>query len=239
MFNRFVFYDGPSMIDGKPIVGIATNVLRASKNAKTGAMVQTYVMRSDIEPHLAVKTGDDISVCDGCPHRSIASGGKGSCYVIPFRAPLSVHRAWQRGNFDTPTPGEAADRLAGLKVRMGSYGNPSAIPFHVWERLLSKTSGHSGYDHRWTEIDLQWSRLVMASADSAQEAEHAHRLGYRTFRVRRESDPILPSERVCPAATEAGKVLSCSECRQCDGTSTGVGRPSRVIIAHGPTAGRF
>jgi hypothetical protein len=36
--SGFVFYDGPSVIDGAPIIGIA--VLH-SENSKTGDMVQT------------------------------------------------------------------------------------------------------------------------------------------------------------------------------------------------------
>ena len=52
----FVLYDGASVLDGAPIVVIAT---LETSNAKTGAMVQTWILRSDIEPHQAIKTGDD------------------------------------------------------------------------------------------------------------------------------------------------------------------------------------
>ena len=62
----FIFYQGPSQIDGAPIVGIA--VLR-SKNDKTGDMVQTYILRSDMTPLVALATGADSSICGACPHR--------------------------------------------------------------------------------------------------------------------------------------------------------------------------
>ena len=39
--NAHKVYDGPSMIDGKPIVVIMTGFKRASKNAKTDDMIQT------------------------------------------------------------------------------------------------------------------------------------------------------------------------------------------------------
>ena len=54
----FVFYDGPSLIDGAPIIGIA--VLESS-NAKTGNMVQTYILRADMAPLAAIASGDDVS----------------------------------------------------------------------------------------------------------------------------------------------------------------------------------
>ena len=78
----FVLYEGPSLIDGAPIVVVAT--LKTS-NIKTGDMVQTWILRSDIEPHHAVKSGDDLSICGDCIHRP---ANQGSCYVTVFQAPL-------------------------------------------------------------------------------------------------------------------------------------------------------
>lgn len=48
----FIFYRGKSPIDNAPIVGIA--VLK-SRNEKTGNMVQTFILRSDIHPMDAIK----------------------------------------------------------------------------------------------------------------------------------------------------------------------------------------
>lgn len=59
----FVFYDGPSALDGAPIIGIA--VLH-SKNRKTGNMVQTFIIRADQSPLEAIATGDDASICGDC-----------------------------------------------------------------------------------------------------------------------------------------------------------------------------
>ena len=42
-----VIYRGPSLLDGAPIVVIATVT---DTNSKTGAMVQTYIIRSDMPP---------------------------------------------------------------------------------------------------------------------------------------------------------------------------------------------
>ena len=62
-------YDGPSMATGDRIIVVTTNLLRASKNAKTGHMAQTFIMPYAEAPHVAVKTGLDRSVCGDCPLR--------------------------------------------------------------------------------------------------------------------------------------------------------------------------
>ena len=70
-YSGVVLYEGPSRIDGAPVVAIACRIADASSNAKTGAMVQTFIMRQDIAPHEALKTGDDASVCGAISWRII------------------------------------------------------------------------------------------------------------------------------------------------------------------------
>src|SRR4051812_20933218 len=84
-WSGVVLYAGPSMLDGKPIVAIANRIEDDSTNGKTGNMVQTWIMRSDMKPTDAVKSGEDSSVCGDCPHRP---ANDGSCYVLTFQAPL-------------------------------------------------------------------------------------------------------------------------------------------------------
>ena len=68
--SGFVFYRGPSMIDGKPIVAILTGLAKRSRNEKTGnGLFQTWIMRERINPLRAVNTGADISICGDCKHR--------------------------------------------------------------------------------------------------------------------------------------------------------------------------
>ena len=60
--NRFtgvILYEGPSHIDGAPIVVIANRITAPSTNDKTGAMVQTFIIRADVNPYRALKTGQD------------------------------------------------------------------------------------------------------------------------------------------------------------------------------------
>jgi hypothetical protein len=234
----FVFYRGPSMIDGSPIVAIATAT--ASRNTKTGAMVQTWIMRSDVDPLTASKEGLDTSICGTCKHRGkhdkagrlIAKTR--SCYVTLFQAPLTVWRTERRGRYEDLS-GEletAAGRLNGLKLRLGSYGDPAAVPFHVWTALLSQIIGHTGYTHQWASFP-QFAAFVMASCDSTDERAQAKFLGFRTFRVApAEGWTKDAGEALCPASAEAGHKTTCFDCRACAGLAAKA-KADIVIPAHG------
>jgi hypothetical protein len=56
-----ILYQGPSLLDGAPIVVIATG-LNASSNSKTGDMVQTHIIRADMLPMDAIYNGEDSVV---------------------------------------------------------------------------------------------------------------------------------------------------------------------------------
>ncbi len=125
-YSGVVLFDGPSRIDGAPIVAIACRIADASNNVKTGAMVQTFILHRDIAPHEALKTGDDASVCGDCKLRPIRKGDV-RCYVRVCRAPLSVWNAYQRGRYAVPGVDFDAGLLSalfkGLSFRAGSYGD--------------------------------------------------------------------------------------------------------------------
>lgn len=234
--NGLILWEGPSAIDGAPIVVIATGLKgRGSRNAKTGDMVQTWIMRADIAPLEAVKSGADASVCGDCPHRP---ANLGSCYVKVFQAPRSVWEAYRRGVYPKAAPGEAREAFTGLAVRLGAYGDPAAAPYAMWAEAISRAQSWTGYSHQWRSCDPAFKALVMASADSEAEAVMARATGWRTFRVRAADEPLSPREFVCPASDEAGKRTDCASCRACGGTMAKA-KASPVIIAHGATARRF
>ncbi len=133
-----VIYKGPSLLDNKPIVVIATY---SNRNTKTGKVVQTYILREDINPLEASKTGEDYSICGECPmrgevttdpKRKIAKGRK--CYVNLGQGVLIVWKAYKRGVYQT---GEARTMGRDRFVRVGTYGDPAAVPAHIWDELLS------------------------------------------------------------------------------------------------------
>jgi hypothetical protein len=249
--NGASLWRGPSLIDGAPIVAIAVGLANASSNRKTGAMLQTYILREDLDPNHAVRVGADASICGDCPHRgslerksdgALRNRGR-TCYVNVGQGPLGVWRAYKRGRYAALEPGRAAPLVAlGTEriVRLGTYGDPAAVPAHIWAALTLSAKGRTGYTHQWRNVGgrLPWAHvqmlkgLCMASADSEADAAEAHALGWRTFRVAMPGDLArMPVEAICPASAEAGKKLTCAQCLACSG-ATGR-RGSIVIKAHG------
>lgn len=230
----FVFYDGPSMLDGAPIVGIA---VLESENGKTGNMVQTYILRADMVPTEALSTGADASVCGACVHRP-ANGG--TCYVDVAKSVQSVYYAWMRGAYPLIAPAKGARIVQKRAVRIGSYGDPAAIPAAHWRALIARTDGHTGYTHQWRMPAAQPLRdIVMASADSESDRDIARAMGWRTFRVRTAAQPLGAREIMCPASDEAGNRRQCITCKACDGAARGPAQASVAIIVHGSKARRF
>jgi len=232
-----VLYRGPSELDGSPIVVIATGLAKASANEKTGDLIQTWIIREDVSPTEAVNTGADASICGTCPHRGRIEDGRNvgrSCYVTVFQAPLNVWKTYHRGNYPLVTPEEARAIFAGRKVRLGSYGDPAAVPFNVWAIALAETSARTGYSHAWRTAPATLAQYVMASCDSVQDAIDAKALGYRTFRVTALPAPQdkRPREVVCPASAEAGYKTTCASCLACGGLSAKA-KADVVITVHG------
>jgi hypothetical protein len=233
--SGMIIYRGPSMLDGAPIVVIATGLKANSQNAKTGHMVQTFILREDVNPFLAIKSGDDISICGDCKHRP-ANGG--ACYVRVEQAPNSVWRAYKRGAYpDYSSILRGAQRVAGLNVRLGTYGDPAAVPFAVWENLTQYAAGVTGYTHQWRNFPAL-AALCMASVDSFDEFMAAKAQGWRTFRVRTASEYLAPREVICPASKEAGTKTNCAACKACGGHAAKA-KADIAIIAHGGKASRF
>ena len=198
-------------------------------------MIQTFIIRSDINPAEALKTGDDRSVCGDCPKRPLTfkarSAGDKPCYVDVGKSVAAVYRCYTKGNYPRATPAEAAELFAGRELRLGAYGNPSAAPFDLWQTIAAKTSGRTGYIHNWRSTDSRWPCLVMASVETVSEALEARKLGYRLFRARLASEPLLEREVSCPASKEAGFKTTCHRCLACGGHSAKA-KVDIAIIVH-------
>ena len=141
--ETFIIYEGPSLYDGAPIVVL---VQTGSTNRKTGDMVQTYILRSDIDPITASRTGQDKAICGDCPHmgKPNLESGKGqaigrTCYVTLAHGPLGKYKAYKAGKYRHAI-GHNAIRALGLgrMVRLGTYGDPAAVPDYLWESLIWK-----------------------------------------------------------------------------------------------------
>jgi hypothetical protein len=223
--NGFILYRGPSLIDGSPIVVIATGLEDGGSNSKTGPMVQIYIIRADQNPLLAAQTGDDVSVCGSCIHRGRIiidpkTGEKKnierSCYVTLMHGPRVIWDGFQRGIYPEVTPAKARKLLARKRVRIGAYGDPGAAPVSMWRVALAQVDELTGYSHLWRQFP-ELAEFCMASCDSEADRIMAKALGFRTYRVRPKGEPKLDGEGHCPAAAEMGKAVQCAYCLLCGG----------------------
>lgn len=232
--DSVIFYQGPSELDGSPIIAVATGLGRPSDNVKTGSMIQTWIIRSDVNPVHAVKSGDDASVCGSCIHRLI--GRSRSCYVNVGQAPLAVFRRFERGGYVSLADVPAGSLRSPFPLRRGSYGDPAAVPAAAWTALEQSLApeGGTGYTHQWKLPGTKLQGSAMASVDSPEEREQAKKLGYRTFRVRGDDEPLLPGEITCPASAEAGHKTTCAKCKLCGRAGPKKPKVDIAIMGHGP-----
>ena len=137
--NGVILYRGPSLLDGRPIVCIATGLRAASQNEKTGEMVQTYVLcrrgalagqghprrprRQRVRrlPHAGGLRPPDGRLPQGrSPATSTRARGPRRSTAPCCGAPTP------------PTSGRLHRALfAGRSVRFGTYGDPAAVPVRV------------------------------------------------------------------------------------------------------------
>jgi hypothetical protein len=190
----------------------------SNRNTKTGRVVQTYIIRADMDPRDASKTGADFSICGDCvmrgepttdPTRKIAK--KRKCYVNIAQGVLIVYKAFINGVYKE---GDPRTMGRGRFVRVGTYGDPAAVPQRVWELLLSDADGFTAYTHQ-----KPWRpEIAMQSADSHAEAVMHWKENRRTFRVIADLGELdKANETICPASKEAGRRVQCAECRLCAG----------------------
>ena len=231
-----IVYNGPSMLDGKPIVAIVTT---GSSNAKTGAMAQLWIMRSDIDPVTASRTGADEAVCGTCPHRGKPTeldhgqAAQRACYVVLAQAPLGIYKAFRRGIYPMARTVDAiADVGAGRMVRVGAYGDGAALPAWITSALIRDAAGHTAYSHQSSRPGARFDPMrYMASVESKQAAEEAWSRGWRTFRIVADAADIVPGREIeCPS----DRGVQCIDCGLCGGAQ--VKAKSIAIVKHGSGA---
>jgi hypothetical protein len=228
-----VIHRGPSKIDGQPIIVVA---IWASTNRKTGDMLQTYIMRSDIDPLTANKYGEDYSICGNCALRGTPTldptkkqAEDRPCYVVLGQGPTVVWNGLQRGIYPDYTNRQQRRALGrGRMVRIGTYGDGAAAPRFVWDDLLFEAEGHNAYSHNGGD-----PRIYMQSADTLPQAQAAWSSGFRTFRVVHDTSHLQPNEILCPSS----RGVQCVDCRLCGGSQ--VKAKSIAIVVHGNGAKHF
>jgi hypothetical protein len=230
MSGGIVAWSGPSVMTGRPIVLIIT---ARSANTKTGPMRQAWILPRDLAPLEAATAGQDADVCGSCIRRPSDSSTARACYVALNMAPLKIWRAFQAGAYPAPGLEAVARALQDDPLRVAAYGDPAAVPADVWRRLRSTLRPVSwvAYTHAWRTCDPWLASWCMASVDTPEEGHEARRAGWRTFRARLAGEPLERDEITCPASDEAGRRVTCLQCRLCQGTA----KPARsiAILEHG------
>lgn len=233
--NTAVLYEGPSQLDRAPIVALVSGLRSPTQNRKTGDMLQTWILRADQSPIDALWSGADKSVCGGCALRASAQGrlqGRldRACYVNVGHAPRAVWAAYKNGDVATPPLEELQLAVAGHYIRVGSYGDPTAVPLPYWSALLEGAAGYTGYTHQWQNTRFQGFRVYcMASVESVAQEERARKLGWSTFRVATDATLHNSVAQRCP--NDVDSTVTCRSCGACSGAT-----PQRhiVILSHGP-----
>jgi len=217
--NSVVIWRGISRLDRKtPIVVVLTGLVH-SGNTKTGPMLQTWILVDDKDPRDAIDDGSDVAICGDCPARKQPDGRR-DCYVSKATGMSAIAR--KLGTYPHASLYGAAELVRDRELRIGTYGDPAAVPAAFWKRLTRVASGWTGYTHQWRRFPAL-RPLCMASVDSAYEMAEAHARGWRTFRVRKVGplgiEPLARTEVICPASYEADKVATCQDCQLCKGTA--------------------
>ena len=239
----FVLYDGPSEIDGEPI--LALTVLSAG-NGKTASPALWVLPKAEPEvgpngkPKFFGQTrAAGRSVCGGCPFFEVTDekGRKGTaCFAWAHALPIAgVVKSYHAGNYvldeDMDLLQAWVKATAPRRFRDAYIGDPSAVPREVLEPALHAVLNHAGglgYCHHWRDPRNLWLRdHCMASVETEQDAALAHSMGWRTFRTGLKGEQPAPGEVHCPSQTDG---TTCAACGLCDGAGQ---KPSIFATIHG------
>lgn len=224
--NSYVIWEGASLIDGSPIVLILTGFIFPTSNRKTGRLIQSWIFQQEFVPTYAAKKGFDFGVCGDC---KLKMSEIGSCYVnlLPVN---NIHHKYVAGTYRKLGENEIEVlKRYRYPLRIGSYGDPTAVPFDVWEPIISASHKHTGYTHRWAKnCDLRWQKYLMASVESEAEAKQAQSQGWRTFRIIAPDASLSENEILCRNTED--DIIQCETCLLCNGASS---KPNIADKIHG------
>tara|TARA_Y100000310_G_scaffold133898_1_gene132878 strand:+ start:583 stop:1296 length:714 start_codon:yes stop_codon:yes gene_type:complete len=217
-----VIYQGKSLIDKQDIVVIISGLDGNSQNRKTGHMAQVDIILTDPKPTDAVKSGSDFGICGNCTLRPIYKNAA-SCYVNKGWSPLTKWKCFQAGKYPRMTPTQANTILKdnGISVRIGAYGEPSAVPFKVWQQLVDGTK-FTAYTHSFNEhwYDKRLDSICMLSLDTKLNTVNASsKRQFRTYKIIGSKNELKPNEIMCPADMSKADGIQCKTCLLCCGSS--------------------
>ena len=98
--KNIIAWRGPSVLTGAPIMVAITGLRMQSRNLKTGTMLQAWILRQDVPPHVAKQQNTDDAVCGDCWMRG-KDGKQSACYTVEWHAPNRVWQATKKPNVFT------------------------------------------------------------------------------------------------------------------------------------------
>lgn len=203
MPNKRLVWRGQSELNGQKIVLIITGLQKPSQNPKTGPVLQSYILTEGIHPVDDRRQGAK-AICGSCPLQ------KEVCYVGGY----TLSRVYSSDLETTEPTFPPKVELQKRYIRLGSYGDPAAVPYDVWkERILNKVESAWGYTHQWRTCDRRFSQHCMASVETLEQAREAWSRGWKTYRVLLSEEEPTQEELWCPYTING---LQCFQCQLCD-----------------------
>jgi len=197
-----------------------------STNTKTGDVIQQWITPKKWEGDKSKKVDvyKSQAVCNGCPLLK-------SCYVKKGMAGMGLRSTSKSTNHMQGCEKDNLEKFKGKFIRFGAFGEPVLAGNDAIKSIASVVDNWTGYTHQWRDLKYHWAnRYLMASVEHEKRKAEANAIGYRTFRVGKSLDEILPDEVLCPASKEAGKKLTCAECKLCNGNQNEA--PNVFIVKH-------
>lgn len=223
-FNGVILYKGESQLNDKPIVCIAVGLHENSKNRKTKDFIQVYVLSDEEEKPTDALGNLDESICGDCIHRQWRT-----CYVN--HGPNAVYKSYKKGNYPFYEDG-MIDLFHDRLVRLGAYGDITAVPMVNIQRILTVSAGWTGYTHQWRKKRFQiWKNYLMASVETTKQLLLARKYKWKTFRVRTDEEILEDKEFECPANKDEG--ITCENCLACHGGEWNETQYTPSIKIHG------
>lgn len=204
---------------------VFTCVTKTSENDKTGNMIQSYLIDKE-------RINEKRVYGTHCEKCNIVD----KCYVqhdkVSVRGALKKLIGNQNTSYHFVTLDQALTylQISNKKLRMGSYGDPSALPLSDLEKIKKAVKGRmTSYTHFWREIPTQYRRYCMASVETPSDRLLAESLGYRCYVVTKDDEEVDTSLVICPNYTHN---VTCDDCMLCDGAKDNDKRKSITHPLH-------
>jgi len=227
--------------DDVPFYMVLTNLITSSGNEKTGNMIQSYFLKKDefisssgeIKEKTSNLFGFGCSTCPAKKHCYVSNTtqtkdkGLGSVRRTIFKLLRGERTTYQFVSFS-----HAVERVreANKKLRLGTYGDPTALQVDQIAELVAASTGHTGYTHYWRRKEnREYRNYLMASCETASQLKRAEKYGFRAFLALPSSASIPANATICPNYTHG---VSCLDCGLCDGKKEEDKRKSIVIELH-------